>query len=144
MSIYAEFARRFLEEARADLARARRALADEDYPLALFEAQQAAEKAVKAMLEAHRVWVRNHGPELVNEVLRTLAGVLPRNELEYVVEVLAELSEWYTRSRYPTVIRGRVYSPGELVTRDLAVSAVEKAEGVVAIAERVLRQMHVL
>ncbi len=72
-------------------------------------AQQAVEKAV--MLEVHRVWVRNHGAELANESARVLADELGPDELDFAVGSLGLLTEWYTRSRYPTLVGGRVYGP---------------------------------
>ena len=101
-------------------------------------AQQAVEKAVKAMLEVHRVWVRNQGAELANESARVLAGELGPDELDFVVKSLGLLTEWYTRSRYPTLIGGRVYGPRDLITGDVARDAVGRARRVTDIARRVL------
>jgi HEPN domain-containing protein len=38
----------------------------EDYPQAVFYAQQSVEKSVKAMLEAKRHVIYNNGPELIS------------------------------------------------------------------------------
>ena len=63
--MFEKFAKKFFEEAIRDLERARRALRFEDYPQSAFYAQQCVEKCVKAMLEARKRAVYNHGLELI-------------------------------------------------------------------------------
>ncbi len=70
VGFYEEFSRRFFREAVRDLERARRALREGDYPEAVFHAQQCAEKAAEAMIEAKREYVYNHGPRLASLFVR--------------------------------------------------------------------------
>jgi len=69
MSIFVKFARKYFEEASKDLERAKRAMNLGDYPQTVFYAQQHVEKSVKALLEARRRVVYNHGPELVTHFI---------------------------------------------------------------------------
>jgi len=137
--VFEEFARAYIREALRDLGRARRAFREGDYPGAVFFAQQAAEKAVKAMLEARRRVVYNHGPELVAVFAESFEGEW-RPEYDKVVEALEYLSEYYTRARYPTLFRGRVYSPEELVDEEVARRGIKLAEEAVGAAREFLRR----
>jgi len=138
VSLFDEFARKYLEEAIKDLARAERALSLGDYPQAVFYAQQCAEKSVKAMLEAKRRIVYNHGPELVGVFVEVFEREW-REEFNRVVEALEYLSEYYTRSRYPFVLQGRVLRPEDIVSRDIAEKGVSLARGALEVARDYLR-----
>jgi HEPN domain-containing protein len=118
MSLFEKFARKHFEEA-LDLARARRAFEAGDYPQAVFYAQQCAEKGARAMLEARRRRVvLNHGPELISAFVEAFESEWGP-ELDDVVGALEYLMEYYTRARYPFVLRGEVVSPSEIVTREV-------------------------
>jgi HEPN domain-containing protein len=97
MSLFEKFAREYFEEV-LDLARARRAFEASDYPQAVFYAQQCAEKGTKAMLEARRRVVLNHGPELISASVEAFESEWSP-ELDDVVGALEYLMEYYTRSR---------------------------------------------
>ena len=105
MGFYEELARRSYREAVRDLERAKRALREGDYPDAVFHAHQCAEKAVKAMVEARREYVYNHGPRLASVFVRVFEGEW-RREYDEVVDILGWFTEYYTRSRYPFLLRG--------------------------------------
>ena len=143
MGFYEEFARRYLREARKDLERARRALREGDYPEAVFHAQQCTEKAVKAMIEARREYVYNHGPRLASIFVRVFSDEW-RPEYEDVVDTLGWFTEYYTRSRYPFLLRGRVVSPDEFIDEEVAKEAIERAARVLEVAERYLRERGVI
>jgi len=138
VGFYEEFARRFFAEALKDLRRARRALNEGDYPEAVFHAQQCVEKAVKALIEAKREYPADRGPGLASALVRVYRDEWCQ-ELEEVVDVLGWFTEYYTRSRYPFLLRGRVVSPDEFIDRGLAEEAITRAERVVRIVERILR-----
>ncbi len=76
----------FLREARRDLERALRALREADYPEAVFHAQQCAEKAVEAMIEARREYVYNHGPRLASVFARVFEDEW-RPEFDEVLDI---------------------------------------------------------
>jgi len=127
MSIFVKFAKKYFEEASKDLERAKRAMNLGDYPREVFYAQQCVEKSVKALLEARRRVVYNHGPEPVAHLLESYRDEWSE-ELEQVVAALEYLSEYYTRARYPFLLRGEVISPCELIDAAVASKGVEPAE----------------
>jgi HEPN domain-containing protein len=127
MSLFEKFARKYFEEAALDLARARRAFEAGDYPQAVFYAQQCVEKGAKAMLEAKRRVVLNHGPELISAFVEAFESEWSP-KLDDVVGALEYLMEYYTRARYPFVLRGEVVSPSEIVTREVAERGLYLAE----------------
>ncbi len=139
MGFYEEFAKRFYREALKDLERAQKALRDRDYPEAVFHAQQCVEKAVKAMIEARREYVYNHGPRLASIFARVFENEWS-DEYDEVLDILGWFTEYYTRSRYPFLLRGRVVSPDEFIDEEVAREAIAKAFRVVKIVESYLRK----
>lgn len=138
MTFYEEFARKYLREAKRDLERAERALRERDYPEVVFHAQQCVEKAVKAMIESKREYVRNHGPILSSIFVRVFENEW-RGEFEDIIDILGWFLEYYARSRYPFMLRGRVISPDEYIDEDVAKEALSKASKVLNVAEGYLK-----
>ena len=143
VSFYYDFARKYFREAKKDLERARRALGEGDYPEAVFHAQQCVEKAVKAMIEVKMEYVRNHGPALATVFARVFEREW-RSEYGEVVDALGWFTEYYTRSRYPFMLKGRVTSPDEFIDARTAEEAVSRAERVLKVAEEYLTEKRVL
>ncbi len=143
MSFYEEFARRFFREALRDLNRARRAFDEGDYPEVVFHVQQCVEKVIKAMIEARREYVCNHGPRLASIFVRVFEKEW-KDDYDYIVDSLMWLSEYYTRSRYPFLLRGRVISPDEFIDREIAEKALQIATKVINIAERYLKDKGII
>ncbi len=143
MGIYEEFSRKYFLEARKDLKRAERAFEEGDYPESVFHSQQCVEKAVKALIEAKREYVFNHGPFLSSLFIRVYRDEW-MDYFDYVVDCLEWFIEYYTRSRYPFLLRSRVYSPEEFITRELAEEALTRARRVLDIAGRVLRRKGII
>lgn len=143
MSLFEDFARKYLREALKDLERALRAIREGDYPEAVFHAQQATEKAVKAMIEAKKEYVYNHGPRLAAMFIRVFENEW-KPEYNEIINILGWFVEYYTRSRYPFLLRGRVIAPDEFIDSKTAKEALEKAKKVVEIAERYLREKGIL
>ena len=89
---------RWLEHAQGDLLSAKAILRDEHLPprVACFLAQQAAEKAVKAVLVAKQIDVpRTHD-------LEALVALIPANsQLKEMIAVLGGMSQWAVEARYP-------------------------------------------
>ncbi|OYT50108.1 MAG: hypothetical protein B6U73_04630 [Desulfurococcales archaeon ex4484_204] len=139
MSIYKEFARKYFKECLKDLDRALRAIQFRDYPQAAFYSQQCVEKCAKAMLEVRRRVVYNHGPELLTVFIDAFSDEW-RGEYDAVVTAMEFLTEYYTRARYPTLFRGKVYSPDDVVSSDVALKAVELAKKVVEVVGSYLRR----
>jgi len=139
MGFYEEFAKRFYRESLKDLERAQKALRDRDYPEAVFHAQQCVEKAVKAMIEAKREYVYNNGPRLASIFARIFENEWS-DEYDEVLDILGWFTEYYTRSRYPFLLRGRVVSPDEFIDEGMARDAIAKAIKVIKVAESYLRK----
>ncbi len=143
MGFYEEFARKYFEEASHDFERARRSYREKDYPETVFHAQQCVEKAVKAMIEAKREFVYNHGPRLSSIFIRVFENEW-RREYEEIVDILGWFTEYYSRSRYPFLLRGRVVSPSEYIDEEIANEALAKAEKVLNIAKEYLVEKGIL
>ena len=111
-------------QSRRDLEHARNDVASGYYEWACFSAQQAAEKAVKAVFQKLGAEAWGHSvAELVQELSQSQPSV------QALVEPAAELDKAYIPTRYPNSLpAGR---PGELYTRG-------EAERLVALADRIV------
>ncbi len=138
MGFFEEFARKYFIEAKKDYERAMRAYREHDYPEAVFHAQQCVEKAVKALIESRREYVYNHGPALITLLTRVFSNEW-NDELEYIANALGWFTEYYTRTRYPFLLRGKVVSPGEYIDENTCKEALDKASRVLNIVEKYLR-----
>ncbi len=143
MSIFDKFAEKYYRESLKDLERARKALRYEDYPQAVFYAQQSVEKSVKAMLEAKRRVVYNHGPELISMFVEVFENEW-ENEFENILGALEYLTEYYTRSRYPFLLRGEVIGPEDIVTKEIAEKGLSLAEKTVEVVGNYLRRRNII
>ena len=143
MAIYEKFARKYLEEAERDLERARRALTFKDYPQATFYAQQCTEKAVKAMLEVKKRIVYNHGPELI-AIFSEAFSAEWNEDYNTAIEALEYLQEYYSRARYPTLFKGEVYSPSDIITEEIASKAIQLAQKTLEVSKNYLRRSNII
>jgi len=143
LGFFEEFARKYFIEAKKDYERALRAFNEGDYPESVFHAQQCVEKAVKAMIESEREYIYNHGPALASLFIRVFRERW-RSEYEEVVNILGWFTEYYTRTRYPFLLYGRVVSPTEYISEDIARESLRRAEKVLEIAEKHLREKGVI
>lgn len=143
MSIFEKFAKKYFEEGKKDVERALRALNVNDYSQAVFYAQQCVEKSVKAMLEVKRKTIYNHGPELIAVFSETFSQEW-NTRYSVILEALEYLTEYYTRARYPTLFRGEVYGPSDIVTREIAEKGVELAKKVLEVVEDFLRRCNIV
>jgi len=125
------------------LLRARKAMVEGDYPEVVFHAQQCVEKAVKAMIESRREYVYNHGPRLASIFARVFENEW-RSEFDEVIDVIGWFLEYYTRSRYPFMLRGKVVSPDEYIDEEIAKEALNKALRVLRIAEGYLKSKGII
>jgi len=140
---YEKFARKYFEEAEKDLKRALRSIEFEDYSESVFHLQQCVEKAVKAMIEAKRKYVYNHGPMLGTAFSDAFSDEW-RDEFDMVLDVIGWFTEYYTRSRYPFLLRGEVVSPDEFIDKEVAEEALKRARGVLDVARRYLEEKGIL
>ncbi len=141
--MFIKFARKYFEESEKDLERAVRALNLDDYPQAVFYAQQSVEKGVKAMLEVRRKVVYNHGPELIGIFSEAFSNEW-RREYDVIVEALEYLTEYYTRARYPFLLKGEVYGPSDIVSKEIAEKGVKLAKKALEVVRDFLRRNSVI
>ena len=120
-----ETADRWLQQARWDLKSARDSKAAGNYEWACFQAQQAAEKALKAVIVAAGA---AHPPtHSVRILLAECARLVPRfAELRRA----AELDQFYAATRYPDALPGDV--PHDFFTEEAAERCLSLASSVIA------------
>lgn len=100
------------DQASRDVAHARHAVEDADFEWAAFAAQQAAEKALKAVILAH-------GGEPWGHLTTALAEALPESLIApvEVLDATRRLDKHYIPARYPNGFAdgypGRLYTKGE-------------------------------
>ncbi len=143
MSIFIKFAKKYFEESLKDLERSEKALNSNDYPQAIFYAQQCVEKGVKAMLEIKKKVVYNHGPELIS-IFSEVFEKEWKNEFSIILDALEYLSEYYTRARYPMLLKGNIYGPADIVSKDIAINGVEHAKKALKVIEDFLKRNNVI
>lgn len=109
------------EQGKRDLRHARNALEDADYEWAAFAAQQAAEKALKALIMAC-------GGEPWGHSVTALVEALPpqAHAPEGIVEASSRLDKHYIPARYPNGFPAGY--PGKLYTRGEAEKAIADAD----------------
>jgi len=122
----------WFKQAEADLRKALNDIVTRDWDSAAFWSQQAAEKALKALLLNAGIASRGHNLLELAEVARVELGV----DVDEVIDDLRELTVHYTISRYPNAANALPY---ELYTEGKARELVERARRVV---EWVRRSLH--
>jgi HEPN domain-containing protein len=118
----------WLGQAKRDLSLARHATDDGFHEWACFAAQQAAEKAVKALYQRLGAEVRGHS---VVEMLEEL----PRDKSapEELFENAQVLDQYYIGPRYPNSVPKGM--PGDFYTRGQAEDAIAYAQPIIAFCE---------
>ena len=127
-----EEAQRWLRQSQNDLAAGGAMRANGFYAQACFQAQQAAEKALKALayLKGER-FVHGHS---VKVLLDDLVVTYP--ELATVGDGAGQLDLYYITARYPNALPGS--APFEVYRHEQAEEAVSIAEGIIQVAERLI------
>ncbi len=121
----------WLNEAKADLRHAEASIKIGHYNWACFAAQQASEKALKALI-LHVLGEYPRGHDLVKLYRRVKGHVrMKLNE-----SFLARLSAYYTQARYPNAGLER---PSEEITREHAEEALSTARGVLNEVSKAIR-----
>ncbi len=125
-------ARDWLAQALRDLRHAHRSADMEDYEWACFSAQQAAEKAIKAVYQALGAEAWGH------DLVRLISGLreLGFDVSEELVEHAAYLDKHYVLSRYPNGFTEGY--PGEHYTKRDAVLCIESGEKIVEWAKSII------
>lgn len=119
----------WFRQAEADLRHARHALEDSDYEWSCFAAQQAAEKALKALFQ-------RLGMEAWGHTLTVLIGNLPQ-EIQTppeLIEYSRILDKHYIPTRYPNGFDSG--APTDFYTQTEAKDAIRYAEAILAFCRR--------
>jgi len=119
----------WLRQAEADLRHARHALEDSDYEWSCFAAQQAAEKAIKALFQ-------KLGMDAWGHTLTALIGNLPPEiqTPDELVDYARMLDKHYIPTRYPNGFDSG--APTDFYTRREAQDAIRYAEAILAFCRR--------
>ena len=121
----------WLNQAKRDLRHARHALEDEDYEWSCFAAQQAAEKAVKALYQKLGADAWGHA---VSILLANLPQEFrPGNEL---INSAKELDKFYIASRYPNAHPEG--APFQYYTKEEAERAISYGDAIISFCENKL------
>lgn len=126
---------RWMKSAERTLESARRDLAAGDYNWACFKAQQAAEKALKALLWGVGEPRPGHSLPQLAEAIEALGIDVPPD----VKERCYRLSKFYVPTRYPDAWSEG--APEDYYSRGEAEEAIKMASGVVEWAEEVWREL---
>ncbi|MEM3733096.1 MAG: HEPN domain-containing protein [Candidatus Bathyarchaeia archaeon] len=121
----------WMKQAENDLRKAENDLKTYDWDSAAFWSQQAAEKALKALLLNFGKSYRGHNLLELRDILKTDAGL----DVGLIEKELKELTIHYTISRYPNAANAL---PTELYDQEKAYELVEKARKVVEWVKRYL------
>jgi len=127
-------ARRWLTQARADLAAARSSVASQHFEWASFQAQQAGEKALKALYYHHALDPWGHS-------LAQLILGMPRAEIRQALQALVDpakaLDKLYIPTRYPNGLPA--LTPAEVFTKNEAEQAIERAHQIIESASELMK-----
>lgn len=126
----------FLQRARMDLESASDDLEAGRFPNACYMAEQASEKAVKALL------ILNERFEAQHEVSSFLSSTLEALEIdaEELVEAVEELEKYWNIPRYPDPMDLGRWNPTEDITKREAEDTVEKAKYILSRIKRMLEE----
>lgn len=122
----------WFRQGEADLEHARHAQRDGDYEWACFAAQQAAEKAAKAV---HQTFGQDAWGHSVTELLQALQPDMTDID-EALVDRARSLDKLYVPTRYPNGLPAG--APADYYTSAEATRAIADAEAIVAFCRRAL------
>jgi HEPN domain-containing protein len=127
-------AERWLLTAEEDLRAARSLLAEGFYPQACFQAQQAGEKAIKA------IWYLVDADPWGHSIKRLIMDFPQKEELsdlDTLAEKAALLDKFYIPTRYPNGLPD--LTPGQIYGKDDAQRGIEAAEELIAASRKYLK-----
>lgn len=126
-------AERWLKQALRDLDAAKGSLADGYYEWACFQAQQAAEKAVKALLYGLGVGAWGHS------IVELLGILKDRYDVEELMPLARELDRHYIPTRYPNSFESGY--PAMYYDYEAAERAIKAAEAIITWVRGRLREL---
>jgi HEPN domain-containing protein len=122
----------WLAQAQRDLKHAIHACDDGDYEWSCFSAQQAAEKAVKA------VFLKLHGEGWGHSVYRLLSELNEKTTIgQDILDAAKALDKHYIPARYPNGFDSGI--PGDYYTKKDAQEAITNAKEIIEFCEGLLR-----
>jgi HEPN domain-containing protein len=119
-------ARRWLAQARADIAAARSSVASQHFEWAAFQAQQAGEKAIKALWYHHALDPWGHS---LAQLIEELPKADVRRAMQPLIDQAKALDKLYIPTRYPNGLPA--LTPSEVFTKSEAEQAIEKANQII-------------
>ncbi|MCX8187875.1 MAG: HEPN domain-containing protein [Nitrososphaeria archaeon] len=90
------------------------------------------------MLEIRRRVVYNHGPELIGIFVEVFEKEWQK-EFDLIIEALEYLTEYYTRARYPFLMRGEVLGPDDIINREIVERGISLAERALEVVRNYLK-----
>lgn len=130
-----EEAKRWFMQAVRDLKASKDSHSMGNFEWAVFQAQQSAEKALKALLHAHGRGAWGHSVLELLEALRELHG----SEVDLFLSKARELDRHYIPSRYPNAFESGY--PGQYYDEEVSGRAIGYAEEIVDWARRKLGEI---
>lgn len=127
-------AQRWLTQSHADLAAARSSIVSGHFEWASFQAQQAGEKALKALWYHHAMDPWGHS---LARLILEMPNKEIRQALESLIEPAKSLDKLYIITRYPNGLPA--LTPSEVFTRSEAEQAVEMADKIIAVVTELMR-----
>ena len=131
-----------VQKAKRELRTAKRNLEDKLYPEAVFDAQRAAEKAIKAAIRiTGHEYAKDHDPSgLFGRImLKELKEKIPQDFLKEVPRLgkaMNKLAKLRLLVEYPLESGGEIIPPWEQVDRQTAEKSVESAESIILWVEK--------
>ena len=136
-----EFANVFLKKADEDLKSAEILYKHKIYSNALYFAQQAAEKAGKALLIIYGKYVPEH---LISDVVMTLINEVSddlEDKIEKIAEVLFKLEKYWLKSRYPLKKGDKIWDPTREYTPDEVAKAMNMSREVINTVKDIIKDI---
>jgi HEPN domain-containing protein len=124
----------WLKQAEYDIEAAKKSLEDEYHEWACFQAEQAAEKALKSVL----VYYGRSAPKL--HKLGVLIGLVKNVETRFrgIHIDIAELQSYTFNARYPFLIPGNYETPHDYITKEDAEICIKQAETILNLIKEFL------
>ena len=138
-----EFARAFLVESRSDRDAVGVLIGNKQYNLAIYHAQQAVEKLLKACLAAEgKIGIYKH--EIFYFFKETLGAKFEESEMKSLMDSIPELEEEWAATRYPGWENNRIWIPSESYTLDDAREMESRMKTASEVLRKFLEERHML
>ncbi len=133
-----EFAKTFMKKSAEDLESAKILYEKGIYSNALYFAQQAAEKAAKALLILYGKYVPEH---LISDVVMSLINEVSEElekKIERIAEILFRLEKYWLKSRYPLKKGNKIWDPTKEYSKKEVSESIKMAKEVISTVESII------